>query len=302
MKLINRVEISKPEVVYNLQVKNNHNYIANSAVVSNCHGSKATKLFQLLTEHGKNLVHRYGLTGTLPKPEADKLNVHVALGKVLCEYSAHSLIQKGWLATLNINVIQLNDIQYLLDRGVPDEDVFKIMYEEENNFCKTNVTRMKWIARFVSENRNKNKLGNTLVLVNNIKYGRQLSKEIEGSYFLNGADDVKVRDEVYALFEDNDDLIVICTKQIAGVGLSIDRIFNLIFIDSGKSFVGTIQSIGRGLRKGKDKDSVNVIDICSNLSTAPSRMKKRLSYYKTAHYPYKVIKMDYSKEVDDDEE
>ena len=136
MKLINRVEISKPEIVYNLQVKNNHNYIANRAVVSNCHGSKATKLFQLLTEHGKDLVHRYGLTGTLPAPEADKLNVHVALGKVLCEFSAFSLIQKGWLATLNINVIQLNDIQYLIDRGLPEEDVFKMMYKKKTIFAK----------------------------------------------------------------------------------------------------------------------------------------------------------------------
>lgn len=301
MKLIKREEISKPEVVYNLQVKNNHNYIANGAVVSNCHGSKATKLFQLLTEHGKDLVHRYGLTGTLPAPDADRLTVHIALGKVLCEYPAHSLIQKGWLATLKINIVQLNDIQYLAEHNIPEEDIYKMMWEEENEYCKTNKTRMKWIANFISANRSKNKLGNTLVLVNNIKYGRDLSKMIESSYFLNGADDVKVRDEVYNMFEDNDDLIVICTKQIAGVGLSIDRIFNLIFIDSGKSFVGTIQSIGRGLRKGKDKDSVDVVDICSNLSTAPSRMKKRISYYKSAHYPYKVIKMDYAKEVDDDE-
>lgn len=301
MKLINRKEISKPEVVYNLQVKKNHNYIANNAVVSNCHGSKATKLFQLLTEHGKNLVHRYGLTGTLPAPDADKMNVHVALGHVLCEYPTHALIKKGWLATLNINIIQLNDMQYLLDRGVPEENVMKLLYEEESHFCKTNVARMKWIASFISENRSKNILGNTLVLVNNIKYGRQLSKEIPDSYFLHGKDDDKVRTEVYDLFESHNDLVVICTKQIAGVGLSIDRIFNLVFVDSGKSFVGTIQAVGRGLRKGVDKDSVNVIDICSNLSTAPSRMKKRITYYKNAQYPYKIIKMDYSKEVDDEE-
>ena len=38
MKLINRTEITKPDIVYNLEVKNNHNYLANNVVVSNCHG------------------------------------------------------------------------------------------------------------------------------------------------------------------------------------------------------------------------------------------------------------------------
>lgn len=300
MKLIKRTEIEKPNIVYNLKVSKNHNYIANGAVVSNCHGSKAAKLYQLLTEHGKNLVHRYGLTGTLPEPAADKLNVHVALGKVLCEYPAYELIEKGWLAQLNINILQLNDTRYLIDHGVPEEDVHKIMYEEETEFCKTNETRTKWIAAFIVANRDKHHLGNTLVLVNNIKYGRTLQKLIPNSYFLHGSDKVKERDEVYDLFEHNNDLIVICTKQIAGVGLSIDRIFALFFIDSGKSFVGTIQSIGRGLRKGKDKDSVNVLDICSNFNSATSRMKKRVTHYKNARYPYKVIKVNYDKELVDD--
>lgn len=300
MKLVKRTEISKPNTVYNLKVAKNHNYVANGAVVSNCHGSKATKLFQLLTEHGKHIVHRYGLTGTLPEPAADKLNVHVALGKVLCEYPAYELIEKGWLAQLNINILQLNDQKYLIDNNVPAEDVYKMMYEEESEFCKTNETRIKWISNFIVANRDKSHFGNTLVLVNSIKFGRTLQKLIPGSYFLHGADKVKDRDEVYDLFENNNDLIVICTKQIAGVGLSIDRIFALFFIDSGKSFVGTIQSIGRGLRKGKDKDSVNVIDICSNFVSANARMKKRIKHYKDARYPYKVIKVNYEKEIVDD--
>lgn len=66
MKLIKRTEIVKPDIVYNLEVKNNHNYVANNVVVSNCHGTKAAQLQSLLIDHGANIAHRYGLTGTSP--------------------------------------------------------------------------------------------------------------------------------------------------------------------------------------------------------------------------------------------
>ena len=296
MKLVKRIEIAKPEIVYNLRVKQNHNYVANGAVVSNCHGAKAASLHTLLTEHGANIVHRFGLTGTLPDNKVDALKVHVSLGNVICEYSAASLIEKGWLATLNINVVQLNDAEYLKKHDV---DSSKLLYEEEKHFCLTNDTRKDWIADFLIKNKENSKLGNTLVLVNNIKFGRDLQKLIPNSYFLHGKDKNKERDEIYDLFEDNDDLVVICTKQIAGVGLSIDRIFTLCFIDMGKSFINTIQGIGRGLRKGKDKDSVVVMDICSNLPFSSDHTRKRIAYYKKADYPYKKFLTSYTKDQDD---
>jgi superfamily II DNA or RNA helicase len=293
MKLIKRTEIEKPEIVYNLHVEKNHNYVANSVVVSNCHGSKASILQNLLTVHGNNIVHRYGLTGTLPEEPIDKLNVHVALGRVVHEVSAAELIEKGWLATPDITIVQLNDVQYMLGNGV--KDPYSLMYEEEEHFFKVNAVRLQCIADLVISARQPGKVSNTLILVNTIKYGKDLHSLIPNSYVLNGSDKVKVRNTVYDLFETNDDMVVICTKQIAGVGLSIDRIFNLVYIDAGKSFINTIQQIGRGLRKSADKESVNIIDICSNLSSAAGRMKKRTQFYKNAGYPYKRTTLNYEK-------
>lgn len=296
MKLVKRTEIERPNTVYNLEVKKNHNYVANGAVVSNCHGSKASKLYDLLTEYGSNVVHRFGLTGTLPNNDVDNLKVRCALGDVICEYPTHVLIDKGWLATLNINVVQLNDVEFLQKNNV---DTSKLLYEEEDHFCVTNVNRLKWIADFAVENKNKSTLGNTLMLVKSIKFGKALQEMIPNSYFLYGKDKDKIRQEVYDLFEHQDDLIVICTKQIAGVGLSIDRIFTLIFVDMGKSFINTIQAVGRGLRKGRDKDSVVVMDVCSNLNASSKQTLKRIKYYKEAKYPYQKFLISYYKEEDD---
>ena len=293
MKLIKRTEIEKPETVYNLHVEKNHNYVANNIVVSNCHGSKASILQNLLTVHGNNIVHRFGLTGTLPEEPINKLNVHIALGRVVHEVPAVDLIEKGWLATPDITIMQLNDVKYMTENGV--KEPYGLMYEEEEHFFKVNVSRLQAIADLVISERQPGKVSNTLILVNTIKYGKDLQSLIPNSHVLNGSDKVKARNTVYDLFETNDDMVVICTKQIAGVGLSIDRIFNLIYIDAGKSFINTIQQIGRGLRKSADKDKVNIIDICSNLLSATGRMKKRVQFYKAAGYPYRRTTLDYDR-------
>ena len=74
----------------------------------------------------------------------------------------------------------------------------------------------------------------------------------------------------------------------------VDRISKVITVDLGKSFTATIQALGRGLRKGRDKDSVKIYDVCSNLSHSTRHMKKRMRYYKEAKYPYKhkLVKYD----------
>ena len=58
--------------------------------------------------------------------------------------------------------------------------------------------------------------------------------------------------------------MIVATYGVAAVGINIPRIFNLVLIEPGKSFVRVIQSIGRGIRKAEDKDYPHVVDITSN--------------------------------------
>lgn len=87
------------------------------------------------------------------------------------------------------------------------------------------------------------------------------------------------------MFEENDDLIVIASAGIASTGISIDRIFCLMLVDAGKSFIKAIQSIGRGLRLGHDKDSVFVVDVHSKQKHAKKHHKERIKHYAEAGYP-----------------
>jgi superfamily II DNA or RNA helicase len=88
--------------------------------------------------------------------------------------------------------------------------------------------------------------------------------------------------------------VIIATYGVAAVGINIPRIFNLVLVEPGKSFVRVIQSIGRGIRKAEDKDFVQIWDITSTAKYAKRHLTKRKVFYKEANYPFTVEKADWN--------
>lgn len=242
-------------------------------VVDEAHGASAKTIGDLITEHGKHIAYRFGFTGTLPKPKTDQMTLRGSLGDKLFEINAADLIAMGYLAELDIEPIE---IQEAVDEEFPD-------YSSEKAYTSRQPKRLELLADLIIDRANQ--FGNTLVLVNTIKQGQQLQKLIKDSVFLHGATENEVRAEWYGTFEHRDDLIVIATSGIASTGISIDRVFNLMLIDAGKSFIKCIQSIGRGLRKGHDKDRVHVCDVYSALKWGKKHARERKKYYVEASYP-----------------
>jgi superfamily II DNA or RNA helicase len=91
----------------------------------------------------------------------------------------------------------------------------------------------------------------------------------------------------------SDDKIIVATYGVAAVGINIPRIFNLVLIEPGKSFVRVIQSIGRGIRKAEDKDHVQIWDVTSSCKFAKRHLTQRKQFYKEANYPFSIEKLDY---------
>lgn len=264
-------------------------------VIDECHGTRAKVLKDIVSAHGHQIAYRFGLTGTMPKDKSQALTVNLALGPVRYEVAARDLMDAGYLAQLQIEIHQLDDKLVLRDE-IPDGEFPD--YTLETDWLHRSDLRMNYMSQFIQESGRQHK-GNVLCLVNNIQQGRRLAAAIPGSRFLYGKDKNKVRQEVYDMFQTHDNLIVIATVHIAGTGLDIDRIFNLIFVDAGKSFIRTIQSIGRGLRKSDDKESVVVTDMCSNLKYGRKHLKERTKFYDEARYPYKITKINYASTCND---
>lgn len=271
-----RKDLTRAHVIATWQaLQNNPTVVAefDCVIVDEAHGASAKTIGDLITNHGKHIGYRFGFTGTLPKGATDRVTLRGSLGEQLYEISAADLIRMGYLAKLEIEPIEL---QEQLDEDLPD-------YSAEKAYTSRSADRLDLLADLVIERAAT--YGNTLVLVNSIKQGQQLQKLIKDSVFLQGATENEVRAEWYSTFAERDDLIVIATTGIASTGISIDRIFCLFLIDAGKSFVKCIQSIGRGLRRGRDKDSVHVCDVYSGLKWGRKHARERARYYKEAQYP-----------------
>lgn len=88
-----------------------------------------------------------------------------------------------------------------------------------------------------------------------------------------------------------DNTIFIATYGVASTGISISRIFNLVLFEAGKSFTRTIQSVGRGLRVAKDKDYVDIYDICGSNKFSARHLGERKTFYDECEYPYNEVKI-----------
>ena len=113
--------------------------------------------------------------------------------------------------------------------------------------------------------------------------------------FISGATKSDDRKEHYDEIKIADGKIIVATYGVAAVGINIPRIFNLVLIEPGKSFVRVIQSIGRGIRKAEDKDFVQVWDITSTCKFAKRHLTKRKAFYREANYPFQLEKVDWEK-------
>ena len=276
MKLINRTEITKPAVVYNLHVEHDHNYIVEGSVVSNCHAAKADILTKLLTQNFKHCPIRWGLTGTVPKEPYEFQGILASLGPVVNQVTAKDLQDKDILAALHINILQTNEFQTFKD------------FHKEYDFLVTDRRRLEWLASKVIE---MTASGNTLVLVNRIESGDALIELIPNSTFVNGSLTSKKRKSEYDEVKTSDDKVIIATYGVASTGINLPRIFNLVLFEPGKSFTRVIQSIGRGIRKADDKDYVDVYDITSTCKYSKKHLTERKRFYKEAQYPFTVTKV-----------
>ena len=250
-------------------------------IVDEVHMAKADALKTLLTGVMAQVPIRWGLTGTIPKELFESQALLVSLGPVISRLSASTLQDAGVLANCHVNIVQLVDHVEYAD------------YQAELKYLLEESGRLDTMASLIQR---VNETGNTLVLVDRIECGHQLVERLgERAVFVSGATKAKTRQTEYDEIAVSDDKIIVATYGVAAVGINIPRIFNLVLIEPGKSFVRVIQSIGRGIRKAEDKDHVQIWDITSTCKFARRHLNKRKVFYKEANYPFTAEKLEWMK-------
>ncbi len=247
-------------------------------IVDEAHSVRGDVLKKLLMGPFANCPIRWGLSGTIPRDDWEFLNLLSSIGPVINTISAKELQDKDILADCHVNVMQLQEVAEFRK------------YPEELKFLLEDKRRLEFIGSMIAEIAEG---GNTLVLVQQIKAGEILTDCIPNSVFVNGSTKSEHRKEEYLAINTEDNKIIVATYGVASTGINIPRIFNLVIIEPGKSFIRTIQSIGRGLRRARDKDFVQVYDVCASTKYSKRHLTERKKFYKHAQYPCKVNKINY---------
>lgn len=249
-----------------------------AVIVDEAHLSKAEVLKKLLSGPFSHIPIRLGLTGTIPKDPWEYNILIGCIGPILHRIQTKDLQDAGVLSNCHVAIKQL-----------VDNVEFPSFQQEYKYLCNKNE-RLIWLATFISELE-----GNTLILVKNIEPGKKLTEMLQDlgvdAAFVSGSLKTKDRKQHYDDVREANSKVIIATYGVAAVGINIPRIFNLILFQPGKSFIQTIQSIGRGVRRAEDKDFVQVYDITSTAKYSKRHLTERKKFYKEREYPFDIEKI-----------
>jgi superfamily II DNA or RNA helicase len=295
MKLINRIEIQKPETLYNLHIKNDHNYIVNNAVVSNCHLSSSASISSILNKC-TNTQFRIGVTGTLNGTKVHSLQLEALFGAVQQVITTKQLMDANQVASLKIKCLVLK---------YPDEirkALTKLTYQEEIDFIVSNVGRNRFIRNLALS-----LSGNTLILYVLVeKHGKVLYDLLKNSkhigdrkvYFIHGNIDSLEREKIRKLLETETNAILVGSVGTVATGMNAPSLKNIIFAAPSKSRVRNLQAAGRILRKNLNNDKAVLYDIADNLiwkkhvNFVMKHFAERIKIYNSEKFDYKIINID----------
>lgn len=253
-----------------------------------CHLFKAKSLSNIM--HKLHLTkYRFGLTGTLDGTQTHRLVLEGLFGPIKKVVSTKELMEKKTLATLNIQALVLtyNDEECKL--------VKKMSYPQEMDFITSHSKRNKFICDLALRLKN-----NTLLLFQYVeKHGGILYDQIRSSterpvYYVYGATDTEVREDIRKLSEEKNDCIIVASYGTFSTGINIKNLHNIIFASPSKSRIRTLQSIGRGLRTNENKSYATLYDIADDLSSSNKKnytlnhFQERINIYNTEHFNYEI--------------
>jgi superfamily II DNA or RNA helicase len=250
------------------------------------HLFKSKSLITIMT-HLHHTKFRFGFTGTLDGTQTHKWVLEGLFGPSYKIIRTDELIEKGYLSKLNIKILTLKH-QFRKFDNYEDEIQYLISHEKRNNFIKNLTLNLK---------------GNTLVLYSRVEtHGEILfnlinkdKNEDRKCFFIHGAVNVKEREEVRRITEDESDAIIIASYGTFSTGINIKNLHNVIFASPSKSRIRNLQSIGRVLRKGNNKVKATLYDVADDISKNSCRnytlnhLIERIKIYNEENFNYELI-------------
>jgi len=258
----------------------------NVVIGDEAHLFKSKSLISIMTKlhHAK---YRFGFTGTLDGTQTHKWVLEGLFGPSYKVTRTEELMRQGHLSQLDIQCLVLKHDPKTFE-AYNDEIEYLISHEQRNKFITNLALDLK---------------GNTLVLYSRVEaHGAVLYEKINSNkgdhrkvFFIHGGVDAEERELVREITEKEKNAIIVASYGTFSTGINIKNLHNVIFASPSKSRVRNLQSIGRVLRKGKDKVKAILYDIADDCSTKNRRnytlnhLIERIKIYNEENFNYEII-------------
>ena len=258
----------------------------NVVIGDEAHLFKSKSLISIMTKlhHAK---YRFGFTGTLDGTQTHKWVLEGVFGPSYKVTRTDELMKQGHLSQLDIQCVVLKHPPQKFE-AFEDEIQYLISHEQRNRFITNLSLDLK---------------GNTLVLFSRVEaHGAVLYEKINNNkqdgrkvFFIHGGVDTEERELVREITERENNAIIVASYGTFSTGINIKNLHNVIFASPSKSRVRNLQSIGRVLRKGKNKTKAVLYDISddctynSRKNYTLNHLIERIKIYNEENFNYEII-------------
>lgn len=246
--------------------------------VDECHTAGAETLYKALDR--LPAYYRFGLSGTpLDRSDGGSLRLIAQTGEIIYEVRNKLLVERGISVQPIVKLIRVDEPKIPRKRGTD-----KVKYAEVEdlgiiNNENLNKQIVEGAIRFIDEGKQ------CIILINKILHGDNLYAMLEDRGYTNGAfthgkKKAKERQEALNKFVDGEYRYLI-GSNILDTGIDMDCIDVMFFAGGGKATIPTLQRSGRGLRSGRGRTEVILVDmvnLCHKFLIDHSQ--KRIQTYK----------------------
>ena len=216
-------------------------------------------------------------------------------GPVYQSTSTSELIEKKQLADFKIKCLILKYPELICKESK------KWDYQTEIDYIVSSSKRNDFIKNLVLS-----LTGNTLILFQLVeRHGKKLFQIIQEHakdrhvFFVFGGTDVEVRESVRSITEKESNAIIVASYGVYSTGVNIRNLHNIIFASPSKSRIRNLQSIGRGLRLGENKEEAVLFDIVDDFRVGKhanytlKHFLERVKIYDDEKFNYKFYNIEF---------
>jgi superfamily II DNA or RNA helicase len=277
------VTVTTWQSIYKLERSFFENY--DVVIGDEAHLFKSKSLINIMSKL-HNTKYRFGFTGTLDGTQTHKWVLEGLFGPSYKVTRTSELMEKGIISTLDIFCLLLKHESRKFET-YEDEVQYLIGNDKRNNFIKNLSLDLK---------------GNTLVLFSRVEsHGKILFDMINNSaksrkvFFIHGGVNVDERERVREITERENNAIIVASYGTMSTGVNIKNLHNVIFSSPSKSRIRNLQSIGRVLRKSKNKNKAVLYDLSDDMTFKSlknytlNHFIERIKTYNEENFNYEII-------------